>query len=122
MRKKTKQIKPQKSIILTWLPRVLASIFILLLVLFSLDVFGAYTFPEVVIAFIIHLIPAIFVTLGFVVGWIWPMWGGLYFFSLAAADIILEWGSPISYFLIIVLPLAVIGALFLADYFVNRKE
>ena len=42
---------------LKWTPRVLTILFILFMAIFALDVFGEYSFPLILVALFMHLIP-----------------------------------------------------------------
>lgn len=95
---------------LKWLPRILASIYIAFISIFALDVFGA---DFSVVALFMHLLPTFFLTICLLVAWRRELIGAVLFGSFAVAYVVVtfrrfEWLA----FLIIGLPLLVIGVLF----------
>ena len=97
-----------------WLPRGLAILYILLLSLFSLDVFSeGYAFPELLLALFMHLLPALVLTAILVLAWYRPKWGGIAFLVLGLVfTIFFHTYENIVAFLVISLPLFVTGGLF----------
>lgn len=96
-----------------WIPRILAIIHILFISLFSLDVFGEYAFPEVLLALFMHLIPTfIFIAL-LVIAWRWPKIGGWLYIIIGLFSIyFFRAYKNIVTFLIMPFPLILIGILF----------
>ena len=108
--------------LLYWAPRVLGILFVLFTSIFSLDVFDAgYTFPETMIALIMHLLPTIILAILLVISWKYELVGGIIFLLLGMAFPILillsmsegEFApmaiNPIAF------PLILIGALFISN-------
>lgn len=100
---------------LTILPRILAILYIAFISLFALDVFeGGYGFWGTIIALFMHLIPSFLLIAGLVVAWKRPTAGGAIFLVLGI--IFTLWFRTyqrIDVFLLISLPLLVIGLLFI---------
>lgn len=113
-----------KSINLLWIPRGLSIIFILLLSLFALDAFSAEApFMQKLAGFFIHLIPSFMLVIALVISWKRPVAGGciLIFLSLLFTVFFQTYRS-FPNFLIISLPLAVIGVLFIVFYPMAKKK
>lgn len=102
--------------ILYWAPRVLALLAATFVGLFALDVFSeGYPPGEAILGFIIHLTPTWLILAALVVAWRWERLGGVAFLALAAG--FLFWFGPNwSAVLLLTLPTAVIGLLFLVDW------
>jgi hypothetical protein len=108
-----------KEKILLWVPRILAICFIIFMSVFALDVFGEYKFPQVLLALLMHLIPALVLIGITVLAWKKPFIGGIVFLVLAGIFTIFFklYKDPIS-FLIIGIPTIITGILFI----LNRKQ
>ncbi len=108
--------------LLYWSPRILSILFAMFLSLFALDVFReVHGFWPTVLAFAIHLVPAIVVIAVLLAAWRWE-WIGTAVFSLAAVGYAvsvlpqhMDWAFVIS------LPLLVIAALFLTSWIERPK-
>lgn len=113
--------KPLKSI-LFWTPRVLGILFILLVGMFSLDVFGmGGGFWETLLAFLVHNIPAFVLLAFFLPGWRWEWVGGLGFLLFGAWYLIFAFGVDlVAYSILGGVPL-LIAALFFVGW-VFRKQ
>jgi hypothetical protein len=114
--------------IIYWTPRVLSIIYILFLSIFSLDVFAeGYSIPQALVAFFMHLIPAIIVLLAFLFATKKPLYGGISFLILAFAfSVFFMQNANMQTFVIIgsilILPLLLIGILFILNkYYVNDR-
>jgi hypothetical protein len=112
-----------------WTPRILAIIFILFLMLFSLDVFGnGYSFWDTVLGLFMHNIPAFLLIIVLLISWKYEIVGGiaftlagmLYIISLFFRGI-LEW-YILSWSLIIAGPAFFIGALFFVNWHKKRGK
>lgn len=108
--------------LLYWTPRILAIAYTGFICIFALDVFSENhgSWPAV-LAFTIHLIPAMVVVAMLLVAWRWE-WIGAALFSFAAAAYAwmvlprhLDWAAGIAG------PLLVIGALFLVNWLQRSK-
>jgi len=110
-----------------WTPRILGIVFVLFLMLFSLDVFGeGLSFWQVVIGLFIHNIPAFILLAVLIISWKREIVGGitfilaglLYIFMLATSSRF-EW-YMLSWSLIIAGPAFLVGTLFMIGWF--RKK
>ncbi|MEZ4518014.1 MAG: hypothetical protein R3C44_14735 [Chloroflexota bacterium] len=103
--------------ILKWTPRILAVLYAAFLSMFAMDVWGMDgTMIERLGGFLIHLTPVYVVVAALLVGWKWPLAGGVLFLLMAVIftlffDLTDSWQS----LLLIGGPLVVIGALFAWD-------
>ncbi len=100
---------------MTWLPRIIALLFVGLLVLLSMDSFGGnQTLGRQLIGFLIHLIPAFLVGICLLIAWKFRLLGGVLFLVIGMLFTI-YFGTyrSASHFLLISLPLFVVGALFM---------
>lgn len=108
---------------LYWIPRFLAIAYILFIGLFSLDVFGEKTtLLEMIAAFLIHNIPSFIFIVFLGIAWKKEAVGGalfiagsLFWMVFLKGDIFWKIANPI-----ILFP-AIIGFLFLTDFFKNKK-
>ncbi len=67
-----------------WIPRWIGILYILFLSLFTLDAFTAGAgFWNNILAFLIHMLPSIFVLIVLILAWRWPLAGGFLFFGLS---------------------------------------
>lgn len=74
--------KSEKKIgkLLFWTPRILSILFVLFLMLFSLDVFGqGYGFWGTIFAFFMHNIPSFILTIVLIISWKQEIVGGVVF-------------------------------------------
>lgn len=103
--------------LLYWSPRTLAIAFAVFLSAFALDVFNeAHGFGPVLVAFSIHIVPAVIVVAVLIAAWRWEWIGAVLFASIAA---IYAWSvlpGHVSWVLTIDLPLLAIAALFLVNW------
>ncbi len=100
---------------LEWLPRVLAIIYAVFISIFALD-------GESFLGVLIHLIPS-FVLVGIIIlAWKKELYGGIVFviFSIIFTIFFNTYREIIS-FLLISLPLLIIGGLFILNYFLRKK-
>lgn len=105
-----------------WAPRIAALVISFFVSLFSLDVFGMEGTPlELLLGFIMHSIPSIFMILMLVIAWRRPVvgavaffLGGLIFFRFVVM------GGGLGHFLLFSGPLLLIAALFYTDYRWNK--
>jgi hypothetical protein len=73
-----------------WIPRIFSILFIMFLTLFSLDVFDLNLgFWGTILAFLIHSIPSIVLTIILIIAWRYELVGGIAFILAALAYIIL---------------------------------
>lgn len=109
--------------ILHWTPRVLTIMFILFLGLFALDVFsGDYITLEMLLGLTVHLLPNLALALALIIAWKWQRVGGIIFLFLGFGFMIFfNTYRQLMTFLIISGPLFLIGALFVFDWYFNKK-
>ena len=109
--------------LLFWTPRILCLLFAGFISLFALDVFGeARGFWPTLVALAIHLIPTWMVLAILAVAWRWEWVGGVLFNSLGAFYVLTTWGRVHwSAYVAIGGPLFLMGALFLANWFLRTE-
>lgn len=107
-----------------WLPRVIAIIFILFLGLFALDVFvPGKSIGEMIIGFLIHLVPNYILIVFLLIAWKNEKIGGILFILLSLAfTFFLNTYQEIMSFLFISLPVFAIGILFVINSTKKRTE
>jgi hypothetical protein len=111
----TGQLTPRQAKIIHWAPRLAAILIIFFVTLFSLDVFDTEAAPiEILIGFIVHNIPSIFMILMLVLAWRRPVIGFLAFL-LAGLFFLIVFFS-LGNVLLFAAPLLLISALFYADW------
>ena len=107
-----------------WLPRVLGILFALFISLFALDAFGEgipFIDREVVIGFLIHLLPTYIVIAIFLSAWMWEWVGGTlfifagFFYIFGANN--MDWPSCV----FLECSPRIIGSLFIAAYFSSKR-
>ena len=104
---------------LRWIPRILCILFAVFISLFSFDVFGQEAgLWKSLIAFLIHNIPTIVIIAILVLSWKWSWIGGISY--IAFGVIYLLWLSNNTKYIIIYLPLFIIGILFLLDWSLRK--
>ena len=108
--------------VLLWTPRVLALATAAFISVFALDVFGeGYDLPHTLLALAMHLIPTAVVLVALAVAWRWRTAGGLLFIAAGVAYSVRS--TPhLSWILVIVAPLILIGALFVLGNIVTRRS
>jgi hypothetical protein len=114
---------------LFWTPRILAILFILFLMLFSLDVFGnGYNFWQTLLGLFMHNIPALLLLIVLIISWKkYEIVGGIFFILAGLLYIVslltssgFEW-YMLSWSLIIAGPAFLIGILFLIEWYRKRN-
>lgn len=99
--------------LLLWSPRLLAILTSVFLALFALDAFEeGKSFSEALLAFVIHVAPALLLLAVVVASWRWEWLGGIVFIALAIGYAMMVRGRA-DWVLVISVPLAVVGTLFL---------
>jgi hypothetical protein len=102
-----------------WAPRFLGLLFAVFISLFALDALGAgEPLWQQVFGFLIHLIPTLLVVGVVIVGWRWPLMGGVLCLGLGLLYVALAWKS-VSWaaYAAIVGPIWLTGLLFFVDGF-----
>lgn len=110
-----------KRKLLYWTPRILSILFVLLLSLFALDVFGKYQGLAVIPALFMHLLIPLAVALVTIAAWKWNWIGAIAFFSFAVYYVWMvgldrDW----TWYATIAGPAVIIGILFLFDWISGR--
>lgn len=107
--------------IINWSSRIAATLFVLFLALFSLDVFTEYQGWAVWPAFLTHLlIPAVLLA-AVVLAWRWELIGAAVFLALAAWYVwTVGLGRPWSWYAAIPGPAIAVAILFLLGWFQKR--
>ena len=111
-----------KEKLLYWIPRILAIIAILFMMMFSLDCFESGG-TDALICILMHNIPAFIIILVLVVAWKWELIGGILFIIAFFAGSIYfngfgkNWGA-----MIVMLPFLFTGILFLTHYFLYLRQ
>jgi hypothetical protein len=110
--------------LLRWTPRALALLYAGFISLFALDVWGMDgTVWERLGGFLIHLAPTYAVVVALIVGWRWPAAGGALFMVLVLVfSIFFGWAGEWQTWLLLGLPLVIVGLLFLGDAWPDRKR
>ena len=109
---------------LIWIPRVLALVFIVFLLLFGLDVFSENApFMKKLGGFFMHSIPSIILLLILFIFWKKTLVGGFIFilFSIAFTLYFRTYGS-LSTFLLLTFPVLLVGILFIALDLMTKKS
>ena len=109
--------------LLSWAPRILGVIFILFLMMFSLDVFvPGLSAGQIAIGLFMHNVPALFLLIILIISWKHEMVGGVVFILVGILYILLqamnsanEW-YWLSWSLIIAGPAFLIGMLFIISW------
>lgn len=109
-----------------WTPRILSTLFILFLALFSLDVFdGNYGFWGTILGLFMHNIPSLALTIVLIISWKYEIVGGIVFILAGLLYIVsllikpFEW-YMLSWPVIISGPAFLIGILFLVGWYKKR--
>lgn len=109
--------------IIRWSARILSITYILFLSLFALDAFSETITLEIILGFIIHLIPSITLLIILLIAWKYEKVGGIIFMILGIVfTFAFDTYEHAITFLTISLPLIVVGALFLASYYWHKKR
>lgn len=115
-------MRGNQSKFIYWTPRVLAILFILFLMLFSLDVFDAASGPrEIALGLLIHNIPTLILLMALIISWKYEIVGGIAFILAGLLYIVfMKTGNQFEWmilsFLMIAVPAFLIGILFLIGW------
>jgi len=111
-----------KKKLLYWSPRILATLAILFMMMFSLDCFEGET-GDILLCLVMHNIPAFIIIVILVIAWKWELIGGVLFVAAFLAGSIYfngfgsNWGA-----LIVMVPFLLTGILFLLHYFLYLRR
>jgi hypothetical protein len=110
--------------LLYWIPRIIAILSILFMLLFSLDAFsGNETVVRKLLGFFMNSIPVLIITGILIIAWKWELAGGILFvlsFFVAAVFFRSFSRNPAS--LIVITPFLITGILFLLHYFLYGRS
>ena len=107
-----------------WLPRILAILFLLFLMLFSLDVFDMPgSLLEKLGGFIIHSLPSIILAVILILFWTNPLRSGIAFilYGIIFTLVFRTLQQGLEIFLFLSVPIFLIGALFLAAHKMSTR-
>jgi hypothetical protein len=105
---------------LYYLPRVLSVVMIAFISLFAFDALGSNSpWRMKLAAFAIQLIPSVHLAIALAVAWRWEFAGGSLFIALAAAGL-LFFQPTLATYLAVILPVAIIGLLFITHAAFSR--
>lgn len=116
-------MKEPKKTVWFWLPRVIGIIFTLFISLFGFDVFDLNIgFPEIILAFLMDMMPAIVVAIVLALAWRWEWIGAILSLGLALFYIFgFNFDIDIIIILLIPGPLVVLSVLWLVSWLQKRK-
>lgn len=104
-----------------WAPRALSILFVVFLSLFALDVFGTgASFWQTLLALFIHLIPSLVLLAAALLAWHYELVGAAIFSLFGAWYIFEAWEHP-SWWLIIALPAFLVGGLYWASWYYEKR-
>lgn len=103
---------------LYWTPRILGIIFILFLMMFSLDIFEMnLSVWQIFIGLFMHNIPALFLLIILIIFWKYEIVVGIIFILASLIYFLIMSGA-----LLLAIPSFLIGTLFLINWFKKRKK
>jgi len=110
-----------------WTPRILSIIFIIFLVLFSLDIFDLKLgFWQTIVGLFMHNLPALALLIILIISWRYEIVGGIAFLLAGFAYIILLIMNPFEWYMLswsltIAGPAWLIGILFFINWFKKKN-
>jgi len=115
--------RPRARVTFIWIARIVMIAFILFLTMFSLDVFEMEgTLLEKLGGFVMHSISSLVLVVVLLVSWRNPLLGGILTLASAAALMLRFRIQAITELATLVLPLIIVGILFIAAYLASRKR
>ena len=109
--------------IIYWLPRIIVILFICFISLFALDVFGEFSGFEILVALFMHLVPSFILIILLIISWKYELVGGILFLVLGVVFTFwFDLYENLVSFLLIGLPVYVVGILFLFSFKLNKKK
>jgi hypothetical protein len=117
-----------------WLPRIICILAILFVSMFALDSFApGLTLGQQLGAFLMHLVPSFVLTAILIVAWKWELIGGIIFMVIGTglSPFIyllnhnrngMSVGNSLMVVLLINIPFVLVGILFIASYFLKKKN
>ncbi|MFA5030972.1 MAG: hypothetical protein WC495_05285 [Patescibacteria group bacterium] len=107
---------------LYWAPRILSILLVVFISLFSLDIFdGSYIGWEIVLGFVIHLLPVFVAIMFIIIAWKWEKIGGSLFILLGIAFVFIG-GYELIAILLFTIPCIIVGGMFLLHHHIYPKE
>jgi hypothetical protein len=122
-------MKKKHNKVLFWTPRILAIIFVLFLMMFSLDVFEpGLTLWQIAVSLFMHNIPALLLLITLIISWKQEIIGGivfilagLFYILMLAMNPKFEW-HMLSWSVTIAGPAFLVGILFIINWRKKYKE
>ncbi len=125
-------MESKKAKLLLWLPRVLALIFAVVLVVFSRDVIvSGANFKDIAVDLFMRNIPALIIIAIIIVSWSYEITGGLAFVLVGFTHMIksvidhnqlgMKWYIALAWSLLLASPAISIGGLYLVNWFKRPK-
>ena len=123
-------MKKKISKLVYWAPRILATLLILFLMIFSLDVFEpGLTGWQIVIGLFLHNLPSLILAIVLWISWKYEIVGGVAFIIAGIAHMVFSvlrvdvepWYISSAASLIIDVPAFLVGILFLVGWFKKKK-
>lgn len=101
-------------------PRILSLLFVGFISLFSLDILGAYSGFELIIALFMHLLPSIFLLAFVLLAWKYPILGAVAFIGFS---VFYAWQAKEhpTWVLFLSGPSLIVGLLYFWDWHIRRK-
>ena len=116
-------MKEPRKTVWFWLPRVIGIVFTLFISMFGFDVFDmGLGFPEIILALIMDMLPAILVAVMVAISWRWEWVGTVLCVGLAALYFIVM-GKHMDWVTVLLIPgpLIILAGLWLAAWLQKRK-
>ena len=116
-------MKEPKKTVLYWAPRVISILFALFISMFGFDVFDMdIGFPEIILAFIMDMLPAIIVVVMIALAWRWELVGAILCMGLALFYIFgTNFDMDIITYLLIPGPLMILAVLWFLGWLQKKK-
>lgn len=108
--------------IIYWLPRVLSLAFVVFLSLFSFDVFEEFKGWQTILAFLIHMLPALILLAVAIIAWKHELVGTVVFIAAAIFYVAaVGFSRPWSWYAFVSGPAALVGILYFLSWFQKRS-
>ena len=104
-------------------PRILSLLFVAFLSLFALDAFQSPFEWQMIIGFLIHLIPSMVLLIALVIAWKYELVGVVIFIVFAVLYVLgAGFDRPWQWYAFIAGPAFIVGVLYLVSWLLKRKE
>ncbi|MBT4824700.1 hypothetical protein HN695_07965 [Candidatus Woesearchaeota archaeon] len=105
-----------------WLPRILMILFICFISMFAFDMFDEGSFWKMLIGFFIHMLPTFALVILLTIAWKWEKIGGILIILLGIIfTIFFNTYKEVISFLLISMPVFIVGGLFLWSWWLKKK-